>query len=90
MARCCSCCRARPATTGRNCNVASSRLGAVLDRLAANYRLVCVNFDGFDGGGSIFPDKLTVTEKIERYIWERYDGRIDGAIRRGAVYRPCA
>ena len=45
-----------------------TNFGAVLDRLAAKYRLVCVNYDGFDGSGSVFPDMLTVTEKIERYM----------------------
>ena len=57
-----------------------TNFGSVLDRLVAKYQLVCVNYDGFDGGGSIFPDMLTVTEKIERYIREQFDGRIEGAI----------
>ena len=30
--------------------------------------------------GTIFPDMITVTEKIEKYIQDNYDGRIDGAI----------
>lgn len=57
-----------------------TNFGAVLDRLGEKYRLVCVNYDGFDGGESIFPDMITVTGKIEKYIQERFDGRIDGAI----------
>lgn len=57
-----------------------TNFGSVLDRLGGKYHLVCVNYDGFDGSGLIFPDMLTVTEKIERYIRENYDGRIDGAI----------
>ena len=57
-----------------------TNFGSVLDRLGEKYHLVCVNYDGFDGSGSIFPDMLTVTEKIEQYIKENYDGRIDGAI----------
>ena len=52
----------------------------VLDRLAEKYRLICVNYDGFDGSDLIFPDMITVTEKIEKYIQERFDGKIDGAI----------
>ena len=57
-----------------------TNFGSVLDRLGETYRLVCVNYDGFDGSGLIFPDMLTVTEKIERYIIENFGGRIDGAI----------
>ena len=52
----------------------------VLDRLAEKYHLVCVNYDGFDGSDLIFPDMITVTEKIERYITDNYGGRIDGAL----------
>ena len=52
----------------------------MLDALAESYHLICVNYDGFDGSDLIFPDMITVTEKIEQYIGEHYDGRIDGAI----------
>ena len=57
-----------------------TNFGTVLDRLAEKYRLICVNYDGFDGSGSIFPDMITVTEKIEKYIKEKHGGRLDGAI----------
>ena len=57
-----------------------TNFGSVLDRLAEKYHLVCVNYDGFDGSGLIFPSVLEVTEKIEQYIKENFDGRIDGAI----------
>ena len=57
-----------------------TNFGSVLDRLAEKYHLVCVNYDGFDGSDLIFSDMLTVTEKIEQYIKENFDGRIDGAI----------
>ncbi len=57
-----------------------TNFGAVLDRLAGKYHLICVDYDGFDGSDLIFPDMLTVTEKIERYITERHGGRLDGAI----------
>ncbi|MBP3898481.1 MAG: alpha/beta hydrolase, partial [Mogibacterium sp.] len=56
-----------------------TNFGSVLDRLAEKYHLICVNYDGFDGSSLVFPDILTVTEKIERYIKANYDGRIDGA-----------
>ena len=57
-----------------------TNFGTVLDRLGEKYHLICVNYDGFDGSGAIFPDMITVTEKIERYIKDNYNGRIDGAI----------
>lgn len=57
-----------------------TNFGSVMDRLAEKYHLICVNYDGFDGSDLVFPDIITVTEKIEGYIKENYDGRIDGAI----------
>ena len=57
-----------------------TNFGSVMDILAEKYHLICVNYDGFDGSSLVFPDILTVTEKIERYIQANYDGRIDGAI----------
>ena len=53
-----------------------TNFGTVLDRLGEKYHLICVNYDGFDGSGAIFPDMITVTEKIERYIKDNYNGRI--------------
>ena len=52
----------------------------VIPVLSEKYHLICVNYDGFDGSGSIFPDMITVTKKIEQYIKEKHDGRLDGAI----------
>ena len=57
-----------------------TNFATVLDRLGEKYHLICVNYDGFDGSGTIFPDMITVTEKIERYVIENYNGRLDGAI----------
>ena len=57
-----------------------TNFGAVLARLGEKYHLICVNYDGFDGSGAIFPDMITVTEKIENYIRAHFDGKIDGAI----------
>ena len=54
-----------------------TNFGSVLDRLAGKYHLICVNYDGFDGSALIFPDMITVTQKIERYIRDHFDGRID-------------
>ena len=52
----------------------------VIDDLKAKYHLICVNYDGFDGSDLIFPDMITVTEKIEKYIIDNFGGRIDGAL----------
>lgn len=57
-----------------------TNFGSVLESLKGKYHLVCVNYDGFDGSDLIFPDIITVTEKIEEYINENYGGKIDGAI----------
>ena len=52
----------------------------VIDRLKEKYHLICVNYDGFDGTDTIFPDMITVTEKIEKYIQDNHGGRLDGAL----------
>ncbi len=57
-----------------------TNFGAVLPELSEKYHLICVNYDGFDGTDTIFPDMITVTEKIENYIIENHYGRLDGAI----------
>ena len=57
-----------------------TNFGTVFSYLAAKYHLVCVNYDGFDGSDSIFPDMITVTGKIEKYIIENHDGRLDAAL----------
>ncbi|WP_294216388.1 alpha/beta fold hydrolase [Pseudobutyrivibrio sp.] len=57
-----------------------TNFGTVIDRLSEKYHLICVNYDGFDGSDDIFPDMMTVVEKIENYIIEKHSGRIDGAI----------
>ena len=57
-----------------------TNFGSVVDDLAQKYCLICVNYDGFDGSDLIFPDVITVTEKIEKYIADNYGGRLDGAL----------
>ena len=57
-----------------------TNFAAVLDRLGEKYHLICVNYDGFDGSDLIFPDIITVTEKIETYIQDHFGGRLNGAI----------
>lgn len=52
----------------------------VVDELAESYHIIAVNYDGFEGDNTkIFPDMLTVTEKIENYIRKNHGGRVDGA-----------
>ena len=53
----------------------------VIDRLAEQYHLICVNYDGFDDEKQTkpFTDMLTVTKKIEDYILKEHNGRVDGA-----------
>ena len=41
-----------------------TNFATVLERLGEKYHLICVNYDGFDGSDMIFPDMITVTEKI--------------------------
>ena len=57
-----------------------TNFGAVLERLSEKYHLICVNYDGFDGSEVIFPDILTVVEKIEQYVVQNHGGHLDGAI----------
>lgn len=64
---------------GTCCNW-QTNFGNVVDELGEKYHLICVNYDGFDGGDDIFPDMITVTEKIEDYIIKNHNGRLDGAI----------
>ena len=64
---------------GTCCNY-ETNFGAVLDALSKKYHIICVNYDGFDGTDTIFPDILTVTEKIEQYIQDNHNGRVDGAL----------
>ena len=64
---------------GTCCNY-QTNFGPVIPKLSEKYHLICVNYDGFDGSDLIFPDMITVTEKIEKYIIDNYGGRLDGAI----------
>ena len=57
-----------------------SNFGSVIDDLKEKYHVICVNYDGFDGSDTIFPDVITVTGKIEKYITDNFGGRLDGAL----------
>ena len=52
----------------------------VIDELAEKYRIIAVNYDGFEGDPAvIFTDMRTVTEKIEDYILQNHGGHVNGA-----------
>ena len=52
----------------------------VAEDLARRYRVIAVNYDGFEGDPNVvFTDMRTVTEKIENYILRNHGGRVDGA-----------
>lgn len=52
----------------------------VIPLLERSFFVVCVSYDGFDETErSVFPDMLTETEKIERYINECFGGKICAA-----------
>lgn len=52
----------------------------VQNELSEKYHLICVNYDGFEGDREKpFTDMITVTEKIEKYIIEHHNGKLNGA-----------
>ena len=57
-----------------------TNFGTVLNKLAAKYHLICVNYDGFDGTDSVFDDVVSQTKKIEDYLTEHHNAEVDGAI----------
>jgi pimeloyl-ACP methyl ester carboxylesterase len=51
--------------------------GDVIHLLESDFYVICVSYDGFDETeDTTFPDMLTETEKIERYIQQNFDGHI--------------
>ena len=50
--------------SGTTCDC-ETNLVVAPDRLAEKYQLICVDYSGFDGNNLIFPDMITVMEKIE-------------------------
>ena len=54
--------------------------GEVIPHLEPHFRVVCVSYDGFDETeDTVFPDMLTETEKIEKYIRENHGSHIRAA-----------
>lgn len=56
---------------------AKENFSKVIPLLKKYFHVIGVDYDGFDGECTEFSDMITVTEKIERYISENFDGRIN-------------
>lgn len=52
----------------------------VIPLLKGSFHVVCASYDGFDETeDTVFPDMITETKKIEKYIQEKFDGHICAA-----------
>lgn len=50
----------------------------VIPMLEKDYHVICVSYDGFDETeDSTYPDTITETERIEDYIKEQMNGKVD-------------
>lgn len=57
-----------------------ANFGRVIPLLESSFYVICVSYDGFDETeDTVFPDMLTETKKIEKYIQNRFNGRICAA-----------
>lgn len=57
-----------------------ANFGKVLPLLLSRFYVVCVSYDGFDETEDTkFPDMLTETKKVEKYIQKKFDGHICAA-----------
>ena len=61
---------------GTCCNV-SCNFSQVIPLLAEHFRVIGVDYDGFDGSGTEFPGMLAVTAKIERFVQKKLGGQVD-------------
>ena len=61
------------------CCAARFNFGKIVPLLAAKYKVICVDYDGFDGNGGEFTTMTAVTRKIENYINKRCGGEIFAA-----------
>ena len=57
-----------------------TNFSTVVKPLSQKYRLVCVNYDGFDGSDAVFSTIIEQVEKIEAHILERFGGKVHGAL----------
>lgn len=57
-----------------------ANLGEVIPLLESSFYVVCVSYDGFEETeDTVFPDMITETKKIERYIQKKFGGHIRAA-----------
>lgn len=57
-----------------------ANFGEVIPLLESSFYVVCVSYDGFDETeDTVFPDMLTETKKIEKYIQKKFSGHICAA-----------
>ena len=61
---------------GTCCNV-KSNFSQVIPLLVKQYRVIGVDFDGFDGSGKEFSSMMDVTRKIERFVKKELGGKVD-------------
>lgn len=63
---------------GTGCTAAAN-FSTVLPLLEKEYRLILVDYDGFDGTGTVFSTMEQETQKIEDHLLQNYGRRIDAA-----------
>jgi hypothetical protein len=61
------------------CCTSKLNFSKVVPMLAAKYKVICVDYDGFDGKPGEFTTMTGITRKIEQYITERCGGEIFAA-----------
>lgn len=49
----------------------------LLEPLAAEYHVLCVDYTGFDGGTAVFDTQTAETERIEQYVKQHLGGHLD-------------
>ena len=60
---------------GTCCNV-KSNFSQVIPLLAVHYHVIGIDYDGFDGKDTEFSDMLTITRKIEKFIFKKLNGSV--------------
>ena len=63
---------------GTACSAATN-FSTVLPLLEKEYHLILIDYDGFDGTGTVFSTMEQETQKIEEHLLQNYEGRIDAA-----------
>ncbi|MEE0955288.1 MAG: alpha/beta hydrolase [Eubacterium sp.] len=61
---------------GTGCSAAAN-FSTVLPHLEKEYHLILIDYDGFDGAGTVFSTMEEQAKKIEDHLLEQYEGKID-------------